>query len=170
MLTIWWCPCIDPIILMGETSSLTATPQSVPVCRGWRPPESLWMMLVPLARQFSSPGDTGSRWYLGTYSQAPTSLSLFSLFQSLLWQFCHLYFILCSPKRNQPWIFIGRTDAEAETPVLWPPDFSNELIHWKRPWCWERLKVGGEGGDLGWDGWMGSLTRWTWVWASSRRQ
>ena len=49
-----------------------------------------------------TPGDTGSRWYLGTYPQAPTSLSLFSLLQSLLWQFCHLYFLLCSPKRNQP--------------------------------------------------------------------
>ena len=42
-----------------------------------------------------------------------------------------------------------------------------ELSHWKRPWCWERLKVGGEGEDSGWDGWMASLTRLTWVWASS---
>ena len=39
--------------------------------------------------------------------------------------------------------------------------------HWKRPWCWERLKVGGEGDDRGWDGWMASLTGWTWVWISS---
>ena len=42
-----------------------------------------------------------------------------------------------------------------------------ELTHWKRPWCWERLKAGEEGDDRGWDGWMASLTRWTWVWASS---
>ena len=42
-----------------------------------------------------------------------------------------------------------------------------ELTHWKRPWCWERLKAGGEGDDRGWDGWMTSLTQWTWVWASS---
>ena len=42
-----------------------------------------------------------------------------------------------------------------------------ELTRWKRPWCWERLKVGGEGDDRGWDGWMASPTRWTWVWASS---
>ena len=42
------------------------------------------------------------------------------------------------------------------------------LTHWKRSWCWERLKVGGEGDDGGWDGWMASLTRWTWVWVSSR--
>ena len=42
-----------------------------------------------------------------------------------------------------------------------------ELTHWKRPWCWERLKTGGEGDDRGWDGWMASPTRWTWVWVNS---
>ena len=41
-----------------------------------------------------------------------------------------------------------------------------ELTHWKRPWCWERLKAGGEGDDRGWDGWMASLTQWTWVWVN----
>ena len=39
-----------------------------------------------------------------------------------------------------------------------------ELTHWKRPWRWERSKVGGEGDDRGWDGWMASPTPWTWVW------
>ena len=43
-----------------------------------------------------------------------------------------------------------------------------ELTHWKRPWCWERLEAGGEGDDRGWDGWMASLTLWTWVWVNSR--
>ena len=38
-----------------------------------------------------------------------------------------------------------------------------ELTHWKRPWCWERLRSGGEGGDRAWDGWMASLTQWTWI-------
>ena len=42
-----------------------------------------------------------------------------------------------------------------------------ELTHWKRPWCWERLKAGGEGDDRGWDGWMASPTRWAWVWVNS---
>ena len=42
-----------------------------------------------------------------------------------------------------------------------------EPTHWKRLWCWERLKAGGEGDDRGWDGWMASLTQWTWVWANS---
>ena len=60
------------------------------------------------------------------------------------------------------WIFIGRTDAEAETPILWPPDTK------KRPWCWETLKVGGEGDDRGWNGWIASPTQWTWVWINSR--
>ena len=43
-----------------------------------------------------------------------------------------------------------------------------EVTHWKRPWCWERLKARGEGDARGWDGWMASLTQWTWIWASSR--
>ena len=72
------------------------------------------------------------------------------------------------PKGNQSWIFIGGTDVEAETPMLWPPDKKSWLI-WKekRPWCWERLKAGGEGDDRGWDSWMASLTQWTWVWVNS---
>ena len=43
-----------------------------------------------------------------------------------------------------------------------------ELTHWKRLWCWEGLGAGGEGNDRGWDGWMASPTRWTWVWVNSR--
>ena len=43
-----------------------------------------------------------------------------------------------------------------------------EPTHLKRPWCWERLRAGGEGDDRGWDGWMASLTWWTWVWVNSR--
>ena len=42
-----------------------------------------------------------------------------------------------------------------------------EMTHLKRPWCWERLRAGGEGDDRGWDGWMASLTQWTWVWVNS---
>ena len=63
------------------------------------------------------------------------------------------------PKGDQSWIFIGRTDVEAEAAILWP-------AQWKRPWCWGRLKVGGEEDERGWDVWMASLTRWTWTWAS----
>ena len=42
------------------------------------------------------------------------------------------------------------------------------LTHLKRPWCWERLKAGGQGDDRGWDVWLASLTQWTWVWVNSR--
>ena len=70
------------------------------------------------------------------------------------------------PKGNQYWIFIGRTDTEAETLILWPLD-AKKLTHWKRPRCWERVNVGGEGDGRWWDGWMASLTRWTWVWVNS---
>ena len=65
---------------------------------------------------------------------------------------------------DQSWVFFWRTDAKAETLVLWPP----ELTHWKRLWCWEGLGAGREGDDRGWDGWMASPTRWTWVWGNSR--
>ena len=64
-------------------------------------------------------------------------------------------------KGTQSWIFIGRTDAKAETPILWPPDVK------KRPWCWGRLNAGGEGDNRGWDGWMASPTQRTWVWVNS---
>ena len=64
------------------------------------------------------------------------------------------------PIGNQSWIFIGRTDAEAT--------WCKELIHWKKLWCWERLKAGGEGDDdRRWDGWVASPTQWTWVWVNS---
>ena len=53
--------------------------------------------------------------------------------------------------RNVPYIYIIR----------------KEPTHWKRPWCWEKLKPGGEGGSREWDGWMASPTQWTWVWANS---
>ena len=43
-----------------------------------------------------------------------------------------------------------------------------ELIHWKRPWCWKSLKAGGEGDNRGWDGWMALSTEWTWVLVNSR--
>ena len=59
------------------------------------------------------------------------------------------------PKGNQSWIVTGRTDAEAETLILWPPDVKNWHIG-KEFWCWERLKAGGEGDDREWDGWMAS--------------
>ena len=70
------------------------------------------------------------------------------------------------PKGDQSWIFIGRTGAEAETPIFWSPDVKNWLIG-KDPdagkdWRWE------EKDDRGLSGWMASPTWWTWIWVSSR--
>ena len=72
------------------------------------------------------------------------------------------------PKGDQSWVFIGRTHVEAETPILWPPDVKSWLI-WKDPdvgkdWG---MRAGGKWDDRGWDGWMASLTQWTWVWVNS---
>ena len=47
------------------------------------------------------------------------------------------------------------------------PKYWRDLTHQKRLWCWEGLGAGGEGDDRGWDGWMASRTRWTWVWVNS---
>ena len=70
------------------------------------------------------------------------------------------------PKGNQSWVFIGRTDAEVETPILWPPDVKNWLI-WKDPDArkdWRQEEKGmTEDEMVGW----GSLTQWTWVWVNS---
>ena len=63
------------------------------------------------------------------------------------------------------WVFFGRNDAKAETPVLWPPHVKSWLTG--KDWCWEELGAGGEGDDRGWDGQMASPTRWTWVWVNS---
>ena len=68
-------------------------------------------------------------------------------------------------KGDQPWVFFGRNDAKAETPILWPPYAKSWLTG--KDWCWEGLGAGGEGDDRGWDGWMASLTQWTWVWVNS---
>ena len=73
---------------------------------------------------------------------------------------------LVHPKGDQSWVFIGRTDGwswNSITLATW----EEELTHLKRPWCWERLKAGGEGDDRNWDVWMASPTRWTWVWVNS---
>ena len=70
------------------------------------------------------------------------------------------------PKGNQSWIYIGKTDAEAEIPILWPSEAKNWLIG--KDCCWEILRAGGKGDDRGWDGCMTSLTQWTWVCVNSR--
>ena len=74
-----------------------------------------------------------------------------------------------NPKRNQPWMFIWKIDAEAEAPILWPPDANNRLTRKDsipgKDWGQEEKGV-----NRGWDGWKASLTQWTWVWANSKKQ
>ena len=70
-----------------------------------------------------------------------------------------------NPKGNQSWIFIGRTDADAETPILWPPDGKSWFIG-KDPdagkdWRWDEKEM------RVWAGWMASPNQWIWVWVSS---
>ena len=70
------------------------------------------------------------------------------------------------PKGDQSWVFIGRTDAEAETPILWSPNAKNWLI-WKDPDAGKDWRQEEKGTTRGWDGWMASPTQWTWVWVNS---
>jgi len=67
--------------------------------------------------------------------------------------------------KDQSWVFIGGTDAKAETPILWPPHAKSWLIG-KDPDAGRDWGAGGEGDDR-WDGWMASSTRWMWVWVNS---
>ena len=71
------------------------------------------------------------------------------------------------PKGDQSWVSIGRTNAKAETLILWPPHAKSWFIG-KKLWWWEGLGAGGEGDDRGWDARMASPTQWTWVWVNSR--
>ena len=72
---------------------------------------------------------------------------------------------LVNPKGNQPWISIGRTDPEAETPIIWPPDVKSWLTG-KDP---DASKDWGHSEEGTTEDEMASPTQWTWVWAISRR-
>ena len=65
-----------------------------------------------------------------------------------------------SPECSLEWLILKLISNPLAT-------WCEELIHLKRPWCWERLKAGGEGDDRGWNGWMASPTQWIWVWVNS---
>ena len=85
--------------------------------------------------------------------------------------------------REDSWESLGQKDHQTRkaTPKIhwkdwfWSWNFNTlatwceELTHWKSPWCWERLRVGGEGDNWGWDSWMASPTQWTRVWTRSGR-
>ena len=75
-----------------------------------------------------------------------------------------------NPKGNQPWIFTGRTDAEAEAPILWPlGHLMRRTNSSEKTLMLEEIEGRWEGGHRGWAGWMAASIQWTWVWASSGR-
>ena len=91
-----------------------------------------------------------------------------------LWCWSRLLRVPCTARRSNQSIlkqicpecsFVHwRWSWNSNTSVTW----CEKLTHYKRPWCWERLRAGGEGDDRGWGGWTASLTQWTWVWVNSR--
>ena len=70
-----------------------------------------------------------------------------------------------NPKGYQPEYSLEDRCWSSNTLATW----YEEPVHWKRPWCWERLRAGEERSDRGWDSWMASPTQRTWVWANSRK-
>ena len=102
-----------------------------------------------------------------------------------------IFFYFCTSREARHWLYVLCVDSAWQPPhcnkrirvslllVHWKDwcwswnsntlaSWCEELTQWKRPWCWERLKAGGEGDTREWDGWMASLSQWTWVWVSSR--
>ena len=164
-------------------------------CRRWLQPR-YQKMLAPWKKSYDQPRQhvKKQRYYLANKGPSSPSYS-FSTSYVWMWEMNHiegwepsqtwcfwtvvLEKTLESPldskeiqpvhsKGNQSWIFIERTDAEAETPVLWPPDAKNWFIG-KDPDAGKDLKAGGgEGDDRGWDGWMASPAKWACVWIDSR--
>ena len=137
-----------------------------------------------ILEQVTKPFSRGSSWsrdwtfifYISCTGRQVLYCHLGSLANLVTSSIIHLYLLFpldckeikpVNPKGNQPWIFTGRTDAEAEAPTL--ATWCKEPTHWKSPWCWERLRAGGKVGNRGWDGWMASVTQWTWVWPNSGR-
>ena len=87
-----------------------------------------------------------------------------------LWRWRRLLRVTWIPRRSTSWsqrksiLNIHQKDWCWSWSSNSSANWCEELTPWKRPWCWERLKAGGEGDNSGWDGWMTSLTQWTWVW------
>ena len=128
------------------------------MCQRWR---SVWLQIPGMCPLILSmiPVLFQSKKWIGNYWH------LQAMEKDRHLRFCYRF---SSPKENQCWMFIGRTDSEAETPILCPRDVISQLIR-KKPWCWGILRAGGEGGNRVWSGWMASVTQCTWAWANSGR-
>ena len=82
------------------------------------------------------------------------------------WSTVHLE--LTHPLTKQSWYSFIMPAGILNYIITFLATWGEELTHWKRPWCWERLRASREGDDGGWDGWTASPTQWMWVWASFR--
>ena len=112
------------------------------------------------------------------YENIPTNVTI--VFFQLYYLFKIIFIFNWLMTASQCWSDFCHTSAWISHRCTYVPFFLNpiciilstsceELTHWKRLWCWEELGARGEGDDRGWDGWMASLTQWTWVWVSSGR-
>ena len=114
-------------------------------------------------------------------------LLLFRVLRHCVNMRCFIYIIPTLPKKPERWVlfssvqllspvwlfetpwtaachaYLSITSSRSVISHVW----CEELTHLKRPWCWERLRAGGQGDDRGWDGWMASSTQWIWVWVNS---
>ena len=88
-----------------------------------------------------------------------------------LWCWRRLFRVTCARRSNEYILKEISPGCSLEGCWSWNSNtlatWCRELTYLKRPWCWEILRAGGEGDDRGWDGWMASLTQWTWVWVGS---
>ena len=121
-------------------------------------PLSIFPSIFPSIRVFSNESALHIRWpkyWSFSFSISPSNEYSGLIFFRLDW----LNLLAVKYKTLRDWCWSWNSNTLAT--------WCEEMTHWKRPWCWERLKVGGEGGDRGWDGWMASPTQWTWVWVDS---
>jgi len=98
---------------------------------------------------------SSSVWLISLNHMPSGSFHVFRKWQYLIFSYGLTHFVYNTQWVWTHWGYYYNTSCE-------------ELTHWKRLWCCEGLGAGGEGDDRGWDGWMASLTRWTWVWVNSR--
>ena len=121
--------------------------------------------ILPSIRIFSNESALCIRW--PKYWSFSFSISTFNEYSGLI-SFKIDWFDLLAVQGTLKSLFQHHSSKAS---ILWCSTLATwceELTHLKRPWCWERLRAGGEGDDRGWDGWMASLTLWTWVWVNSR--
>ena len=162
-------------------------------CTWWLQPWN-WMMFAPWKKSYAQPRQhikMQRHYYFADKGLSSQSYG-FSSSHVWMWELDHKEG--WAPKNWYFWtvVLVKTLESPLDSMEIKPVDFKGNLvpnIHWKdwcwswssktlatcceelthlrRPWCWERLRAGGEGDDRGWNGWMASPTQWTWVWVDS---